>query len=121
MTRTLKNLTLAAVAIAAFASPALAQSTPDGAPSVQLKAAGYDLSSPQGVAALTRKARTAAALVCQVGGDRDLGRVMTANRCFNLAVADANRQIEALRLVRMARRADQQVAAVDVTKLPDGK
>ncbi len=121
MTNTFKNLTLVAAAIAAFASPALAQSTPEGTTSVEVTAAGYDLSSPQGVATLTRKARSTAAQICHADEDRDLGRSMAAKRCFTKAVADATRQIEALRLVRTAGRGGQQVAIADMNKLPGGK
>ncbi len=121
MTNTFKKLTLVAVAIGTFAGPALAQSTPEGVTSVEVTASGYDLSSPKGVATLTRKARSTAAQICHMDEDRDLGRTMASKRCYTKAVADATRQIEALRLVRTAGRTGQQVAIADMSKLPSGK
>jgi UrcA family protein len=117
----IKNLTLATVAFAAFTGTAMAGPTAGSLPSVEVNAAGYDLASPQGIASLTSKARSAAKQLCGVNQNRDLGLAIEASRCFNRAVADANRQIEALRLIRMAGRSGEQVAIVDAGKLPHTK
>jgi UrcA family protein len=122
MTSTIKNLILAPVALAAavtaFVSPALAGEAPEGFPTVEVQTAGYDLSTPRGVASVTRKARIAAMQVCHVNEERDLGLRIAANQCFKKTVADATRQIEALRQVRSAGRSGEQVAVVDTSKLP---
>ena len=125
MTIITKKLILAPVALAlaaaGFAGPALAGQTSGGFPTVEVKATGYDLSTPQGVSSLTRKARIAATQVCRVNENGDLGFRSAANRCFNRTIADATRQIEALRQVRTARRGGEQVAVVDAGKLPGTK
>lgn len=121
MTSTIKNLILATVAVTAFTGPALAGQTRDDLTTVALNSKGYDLSSPEGVAALTRKAHMAAMEACGVNKHRDLGLSVAANRCFKSNVVEVARQIEALRQIRTTGRTGEQVAVVDTNALPTAK
>jgi UrcA family protein len=118
MASTIKTLILATAAVTAFAGPALAGQTPDDLTTFAVNTKGYDLSSPKGVASVTRKAHRAAMEMCGVGKHNDLGLSVAANRCFKSTVADIARQIETLRQIRMAGRTGEQVAVADTNVLP---
>jgi UrcA family protein len=121
MTSILKTLIVATAAVAAFTGPALARQTSDDLTTFAVTTKGYDLSSPKGVASVTRKAHRAAMEVCGVGKHNDLGLSVAAKRCFKSTVADVARQIETLRQIRMAGRTGEQVAVADTNALPTTK
>jgi UrcA family protein len=97
----IKTLTKTAliVALAGIATTASASVTynDDGAPVVLIDARGYDLNTPIGFAALTRQVHAAARNVCFTGSS-DLGVVMKEKTCFKRSFADAQAQIDSLRI-----------------------
>jgi UrcA family protein len=94
------NIAKAAIALAivfgsvGIAAPAIAA---DDASTVTINAKGYDLTSPDDVARLQSQAHRAAASVCKVGSERDLGLIVAQRRCFKDAVASIDTRIAMLR------------------------
>lgn len=113
MTKFTNSIILAGAVFAAIATPALASRSDDGQGKIEVKAAGYDLSTREGVSALTKHVRSAARQVCGVNDDPDLYVKAQASRCFDRAFSDANAQIEALR----ARTTGNRIAVADTGKI----
>jgi UrcA family protein len=98
MIKTITKTALIA-ALAGIATTASANVTynDDGAPVLLIDARGYDLNTSIGVAALTRHVRAAAREVCFTGSS-SLGVAMKEKRCFERSFAEAQTQIERLRI-----------------------
>ena len=94
-----KTGTIAAMlsGVAVCATAQAASRTDDGAPRIAVKAAGYDLTSVQGVDALTARVRSSAKAVCATGST-DLQSLMNERDCYKHAMADAQAQIAELRV-----------------------
>ena len=105
-----KSTLAIAIALGGIVTPALAAS--DEAPTININAKGYDLSTPDGVAKLTKSVHLAAHKLCAPNGDdKDLGLITEQRRCYEKAVASADTQIAALRSRRQG--SSSQVASVD--------
>ena len=98
MIKTFTKTALIAI-VAGFATAASAEITvnAEGAPVIEVSAAGYDLNSQAGVSALTDRVRRVAHLVCDTGST-DLGMVMKQKACFKRSFAEAQDKIDALKM-----------------------
>ena len=97
MTKTFIKTALITVLAGIATVPAQAQDrNADGVAVVGIDPSGYDLSTAEGVNALTARVRISARHVCDTGSN-DLGMIMKENACFKAAFANARDRIEQLR------------------------
>ncbi len=96
-----------------LAAPAIAA---DGAPTVEISAKGYDLTSPDGVARLRSQAYRAAASICGSNGESDLSAHIAQQSCFKKAAASVDTQIATLRNRKI--RGETQVLASGASNTP---
>jgi UrcA family protein len=90
-TKIIRSMIVAGAAVAALAStPGLAD-----VPTVQINAKGYDLTTSEGVNALTNRVHTAVRQVC-VRGSNDLASIQAERACQNETLQSANARIAVL-------------------------
>ena len=99
MIKTFTKTALIAVlaGVASNASAGIIAYNADGAPFVEVSAAGLDLNSAAGVATLTDRVRRVAHIVCDTGST-DLGMVMKEKACFDRSFGEAQDKIATMRL-----------------------
>ncbi len=85
-----------AIAGLGIAAPAVADG--DSAPTIEISAHGYDLTSANGIARLTERAHRTTRQVCGTSPSGDLAARAAERDCVAKAMASVNAQIEALRI-----------------------
>lgn len=110
-------LALAMITIGAASSQAAAETvtlTSTAGPSLTISTADLNLDSPQGIAGLEHRIRSAAANLCQTNAVEPVNIRMARAKCYRTAISDGYRQLDRMTAANSA--ASMGLAAVILTK-----